>query len=328
MLGFGIKRVVAAVAGLWAMSAAASPLDSYLKIRSQYGITQAAGAEALETLVGKGTLEVRATVKGVMTVDGRTTLLIALPASQTLSVSAESAPAWLRVPNTSARLIVQASRPNEFADLQATLIAAIEEGTIRAWEEEQRRKAEAAAKARQSKPQTARGTTTRAWNLPPHEAIPVYARFIRGYNPRLTEQQAEQIAHGIIGFSIQFGVDARLITAMVLVESGFNPSATSPKGAMGLGQLMPGTAQGLGVRNAYDTYDNLYGTVRLIRGHLDKYSAAGPDGQKYADLITALAAYNAGSGAVRKYGGVPPYRETQNYIRKVIDWYRRLCGAN
>ncbi|GIV01701.1 MAG: hypothetical protein KatS3mg015_0531 [Fimbriimonadales bacterium] len=319
---------VAALWGLAAISAAGASLNEYLKIRSKYGISQAAGAEALETLVGTGTIEVRATVKGVMTVDDRTTLLIALPGSQTLSIGAEGAPPWLRVPNTTARLIVQASRENEFAELNAKLIAAIEEGTIRAMEEERRRKAEAAAKARENKPQTTRGNSARNWNLPPHEAIPVYAKFIRGYNPRLTEQQAQEIAHGIIGFSIQFGVDARLITAMVLVESGFNPSATSPKGAMGLGQLMPGTAQGLGVRNAYDTYENLFGTVRLIRGHLDKYAATGPDGQKYADLVTALAAYNAGSGAVRKYGGVPPYRETQNYIRKVIDWYRRLCGAN
>ncbi|MER3465739.1 MAG: hypothetical protein C4340_00490, partial [Armatimonadota bacterium] len=109
---------------------------------------------------------------------------------------------------------------------------------------------------------------------------------------------------------------------------GFNPSATSYKGAMGLGQLMPGTARGLGVRNAYDTYENLYGTVRLVRGHLDKYASVGPNGQKYADLVLALAAYNAGSGAVKRHGGVPPYRETQNYIRKVIDWYKRLCGSS
>jgi soluble lytic murein transglycosylase-like protein len=92
---------------------------------------------------------------------------------------------------------------------------------------------------------------------------------------------------------------------------------------MGLGQLMPGTAQGLGVRNAYDTNENLWGTVRLIRKHLDNYRS---DDDKYSGLVLALAAYNAGAGAVAKHGGVPPYKETQDYILKVTTWYRKLCG--
>lgn len=312
-----------------ASSAHADVLADYLKVRSKLGITNAAGTEALETLVGTGTLEVRAVVKGVLGVDGRSVLLIEVPGGQTLSIESDTASAWLRVPNTAARLIVTATRETSFSSLKAKLIAAVEEAAMLSWEEEQRKKVEAAkAKQQASVSRGPAARTSREWNLEPHEALPIYSSFIRGYNPRLTKQQADQIAHGIIGFSLQYGVDARLITAMVLVESGFNPDATSPKGAMGLGQLMPGTARGLGVRNAYDTYENLYGTVRLVRGHLDKYATAGPDGQKYADLVLALAAYNAGSGAVKRHGGVPPYRETQNYIRKVIDWYRRLSGAN
>lgn len=320
--------VIAVTITVGASNANASALEDYLKIRAKFGITHAAGTEALETLVGTGTLEVRAVVKGVLGVDGRTILLVEVPGSQPLSIESDIVASWLHVPNTAARLIVMATRESSFNPLKAKLIAAVEEAVISAWEEEQRKKLQA-AKAKQSNSVT-RGhsaRTEREWNLEPHEALPIYSNFIRGYNPRLTKQQADQIAHGIIGFSLQFGVDARLITAMVLVESGFNPSATSPKGAMGLGQLMPGTARGLGVRNAYDTYENLYGTVRLVRGHLDNYASTGPDGQKYADLVLALAAYNAGSGAVRRHGGVPPYRETQNYIRKVIDWYQRLCGA-
>lgn len=312
-----------------ASSANADALADYLKVRSKLGITNAAGTEALETLVGTGTLEVRAVVKGVLGVDGRSVLLIEVPGGQTLSIESDTASAWLRVPNTAARLIVTATRETSFSSLKAKLIAGVDEAAMLSWEEEQRKKQEAAkAKQQASVSRGPSARTAREWNLEPHEALPIYSNFIRGYNPRLTKQQADQIAHGIIGFSLQYGVDARLITAMVLVESGFNPNATSHKGAMGLGQLMPGTARGLGVRNAYDTYENLYGTVRLVRGHLDKYAAAGPDGQKYADLVLALAAYNAGSGAVKRHGGVPPYRETQNYIRKVIDWYRRLSGAS
>ena len=120
-------------------------------------------------------------------------------------------------------------------------------------------------------------------------------------------------------------IEARLIMAMVMVESNFNPSAVSRAGAMGLGQLMPGTARGMGVGNAFDAHDNLYGTVRLIRGHMDKYRKQ--TGDEFEGLVLALAAYNAGSGAVSKHGGVPPYRETQAYVRKVITQYQQLCGG-
>jgi soluble lytic murein transglycosylase-like protein len=89
---------------------------------------------------------------------------------------------------------------------------------------------------------------------------------------------------------------------------------------------MPGTARGLGVRDAYNTTENLWGTVRLIRGHLDKYSNSSIGGGKYDELVLALAAYNAGGGAVKRHDGVPPYKETQNYIKKVTAWYNRLCG--
>jgi soluble lytic murein transglycosylase-like protein len=111
---------------------------------------------------------------------------------------------------------------------------------------------------------------------------------------------------------------------MVMVESGFDPSSTSHSGAMGLGQLMPGTARWMGVNDAYDTTENLYGTVKLIRTHLNQHRRG--KGDDLASLTLALAAYNAGVGAVSRAGGVPHYRETQAYVRKVIRLYFGLCG--
>ncbi|SCY90288.1 Transglycosylase SLT domain-containing protein [Rhizobium sp. NFACC06-2] len=97
---------------------------------------------------------------------------------------------------------------------------------------------------------------------------------------------------------------AALFTAMIHRESNFDPNAVSPVGAQGLGQLMPGTARELGVENAFSASENLDGAARYLTSMLDKFGSA----------ELALAAYNAGPGAVQKYGGVPPYRETQQYI--------------
>jgi soluble lytic murein transglycosylase-like protein len=87
---------------------------------------------------------------------------------------------------------------------------------------------------------------------------------------------------------------------------------------------MPDTAQDYGITNPYDSVQNLYGTVREIRTHLDKY--ANETGDDFRALELGLAAYNAGDGAVRRHGGIPPYRETQNYVKKVIRLYYKLAG--
>lgn len=109
-----------------------------------------------------------------------------------------------------------------------------------------------------------------------------------------------------------YGVDIDLLKAVAKAESNFDPSATSKAGAMGIMQLMPDTASGLGIKDAYDAHDNILGGAKLLAEYIERY-----DG----DLSLALAAYNAGPGNVDSYNGVPPFEETQNYVKKVLEYY-------
>lgn len=122
----------------------------------------------------------------------------------------------------------------------------------------------------------------------------------------------EQMMEMVRDAAERYRLDPALVQALITAESAWNPNAISSKGAQGLMQLMPGTAAELGVRDTFDPRQNIEGGVKHLRALLEKY-----DG----DLDRALAAYNAGGGAVDRAGGVPNYRETRNYVQKIQDAY-------
>ena len=114
------------------------------------------------------------------------------------------------------------------------------------------------------------------------------------------------------------GVDPALVQAIVKVESDFNPFALSQKGAMGLMQLMPQTAVDMNVRNTFNPHDNIDGGVKYLRYLIDRYAG---------NLSLALAAYNSGETAVKKWGTVPPFPETQSYVKKILGLYGNIDAA-
>lgn len=121
-----------------------------------------------------------------------------------------------------------------------------------------------------------------------------------------------QLLSMITQIAQKHGVDDKLVKAVIKQESGFNSKATSHCGAKGLMQLMPSTAKTLGVTDPYNPVQNVDGGVRHLKWLLSKY---------HGNVVLALAAYNAGSGAVDKYGSVPPYAETQNYVKSILKNY-------
>jgi len=126
----------------------------------------------------------------------------------------------------------------------------------------------------------------------------------------------QQLSHIVQKAAAASGVDALLLQAMIVHESGGNPQAVSPKGAVGLMQLMPETGKEIGVRDLFDPIENVYGGARYMARLLSQF---------HGDTKLALAAYNAGPEAVERYGGVPPYEETQRYVARVIETWRSFA---
>ena len=134
----------------------------------------------------------------------------------------------------------------------------------------------------------------------------------KDYSKPQIRSSNSQILDMVNNVARKHGVDEKLVQAVIKQESGFNPKAKSKVGAMGLMQLMPSTAKSLGVKDPYNPQQNVEGGVKYLKSMLKKYNG---------NVILALAAYNAGPNAVDKYSGVPPYKETQNYVKNILANY-------
>ncbi len=135
-------------------------------------------------------------------------------------------------------------------------------------------------------------------------------------NSQAPKNREDNLISFIEKTALDKGVDPNLVKAVIKTESGFKANAVSPKGALGLMQLMPSTADLLGVEDPLDPKENVVGGTTYLKDMLSKFG----------DTEKALAAYNAGPGAVQKYKGVPPYQETQNYITKVKENYKKFSN--
>ena len=141
---------------------------------------------------------------------------------------------------------------------------------------------------------------------------PPATRSCTGVTPIMMAKRAQPHVPKILDYAEIYDVDARLVKAIITVESCFDTRAISRVGAKGLMQLMPATAERMGVHNVFSANDNMLGGIRYFRRMLDRFEQ---------NTKMALAAYNAGPHAVDKYDGIPPYKETQNYVRKVLKYY-------
>jgi soluble lytic murein transglycosylase-like protein len=147
------------------------------------------------------------------------------------------------------------------------------------------------------------------------QTIAVYATVLRHINPQMPRWQSRDLARRVLVSAERWHLDTNMLIAIVTVESSWHTHAVSSAGAIGLGQLMPGTAALLGV-NPHDPTQNLLGAARYLRGLLQRF------GTHHYALV--FAAYNAGPHAVNEYGGIPPYDETQTYVVRVLDEWAHL----
>ena len=147
-------------------------------------------------------------------------------------------------------------------------------------------------------------------------AIAVYAKVLHHINPQMPSWQSRDLARRVLVSAERWRLDATMLVAIVTVESRWHTHALSRAGAIGLGQLMPGTAANLGV-NPRDPAQNLSGAARYLRGLISRFGA------DHYSLV--FAAYNAGPKAVTEYGGIPPFDETQTYVVRVLDTWQYLA---
>jgi hypothetical protein len=146
---------------------------------------------------------------------------------------------------------------------------------------------------------------------------PTATHSCHGVTYSIMEKRAESFLPTVRNYATRYEVDELLVKAIITVESCFDTHAVSRAGAKGLMQLMPQTAVEVGVRNVFNPHENIRGGVRYFRAMLERFEH---------DVELALAAYNAGPSAVERFGGIPPYRETQRYVERVLANYERYGG--
>ncbi|MGC8554143.1 MAG: lytic transglycosylase domain-containing protein [Candidatus Acidulodesulfobacterium sp.] len=149
-------------------------------------------------------------------------------------------------------------------------------------------------------------------NVPVSDGYSLYMRTKNYNSPKFSGYDSNLYKPIILKASKKYHVSPKLIEAVIKVESGYNSSAVSDKGAEGLMQLMPQTQKMVNVSDPFNPSQNIYGGTEYLKSLIMKYNG---------NLQFALAAYNAGSRAVNKYGGIPPYSETQNYVKEVLNYY-------
>jgi soluble lytic murein transglycosylase-like protein len=319
-------------------TAAAQSSGDYLKLRKSHHIVQPISIENLNQLVGTKVVELKGVVNGTCGTKDTISLILQMSDGNALSMDCSTPPPdWVLNGEVAIRALVTVTRPEPKAALTASLISLAPEMDIEKvddayWAAEAAKKPTRVTKHLASRGDI-HGRIGRSRRDAAHltqeeydEDVAAYTHFIRTRNPRLNAAEANNIARGVIYYSLGYGIDPRFPMAVFMVESDFDPNSTNSKsGAMGLGQLMPGTASWMGVRNPYDSVDNVQGAIRLLRTHFNSYFSQ--TGDKDRAVRLTLAAYNAGECAVRKYGGIPPYAETQAYVVRVLNLYRGMCSS-
>lgn len=313
--------VPATLAAIAAGAPSHAALSDYLAARKQFppraGLTLA-GVRKNPSAFANAVLEIRGVVSGVSRGGSGSTMLIRSGSDNVMV--AGSPDADLPGSGEYVRALVTVEDGGAFS-----LLSVVTETEIGAKEVDPPAPAAAPLKAKTKMPtrwpvaQHGRSSTASRGPFTDPRILSMYKQVVQAFNPKLTEAQATIISRSVIESSYKQGVDARFIMAIFAAESRFKPKATSRVGAMGIGQLMPGTAKGLGVKNAYDPEENIQGAVKLLQKHWLTYSQKTDDFGKMISLV--CAAYNAGPGAVKKYGGVPPYKETRTYIQRVVNYY-------
>lgn len=158
---------------------------------------------------------------------------------------------------------------------------------------------------------------------PQQQRIEIWQAWVQQHNSKLMDTECEKIVRWVLDWSAVYRVDHRLIFAVIEAESYFDPECISHAGALGLMQLMPGTAKYVHVEDRWNVRENIRGGIQYLAEQLARYT----DKSNYEQCVLGLACYNAGPNAVDRYGGVPPYKETRNYVIKVTKKFAELVEA-